>query len=68
MTQTEQWTHASTKPSELWSIEETARFLGVPEKTLYQWRHKRIGPPSHKIGRHVRYFPEAVLNWVRDQH
>lgn len=52
----------------LWSIEETARFLGVPEKTLYQWRHKRTGPPSHKIGRHVRYFPEAVLNWVREQH
>lgn len=52
----------------LWSIEETARFLGVPEKTLYQWRHKRVGPPSHKVGRHVRYFPEAVMTWVREQH
>ncbi|WP_117197939.1 AlpA family transcriptional regulator [Nocardiopsis sp. TNDT3] len=62
-----QRTHGTTRASRLWSIEETADFLGVPETTLYQWRHKRTGPPSHRVGRHVRYFPEAVQAWVRSQ-
>jgi hypothetical protein len=30
--------------SRLWSAEETSVFLGVPVVTLYQWRHRRIGP------------------------
>ena len=54
--------------SRLWSIDETADFLGVPVKTLYQWRHKKSGPPSHRVGKHVRYFPEAVQDWVKEQH
>ena len=51
----------------LWSVEETAEFLRVPEATLYQWRHKGVGPPSHRVGRHVRYFPDDVDSWVRSQ-
>ncbi|CAL9359141.1 helix-turn-helix transcriptional regulator [Nocardiopsis dassonvillei] len=66
-TEKKQRTHGTTRASRLWSIEETADFLGVPETTLYQWRHKRTGPPSHRVGRHVRYFPEAVQAWVRSQ-
>ncbi|SHK30372.1 DNA binding domain-containing protein, excisionase family [Nocardiopsis flavescens] len=57
----------STTAARLWTLEETAGFLGVPETTLYQWRHKRTGPPSHRVGRHVRYYPEAVHEWVRSQ-
>lgn len=49
----------------LWSIRETAEFLQVPVKTLYQWRHTRSGPPSHRVGRHVRYVPAEVLAWVK---
>lgn len=30
----------------LWSIEETAHYLGVAVKTLYQWRWKRPGPAA----------------------
>jgi len=54
--------------SRLWTVGDVADFLGVPEKTLYQWRHKKTGPPSHRVGRHIRYFPEAVQAWVRDQY
>jgi excisionase family DNA binding protein len=50
---------------ELWSITRTAQYLGVPVGTLYQWRHRRIGPPASKVGRHLRYDPAAVYAWVR---
>ncbi|ETK33392.1 helix-turn-helix transcriptional regulator [Microbispora sp. ATCC PTA-5024] len=51
----------------LWTAEEVSEFLGVPVATLYQWRHHRTGPPSRKIGRHLRYVPEDVMSWVREQ-
>ncbi|MEU7692548.1 helix-turn-helix transcriptional regulator [Microbispora hainanensis] len=51
----------------LWTVEEVAKFLGVPVATLYQWRHHRTGPRSRKIGRHLRYLPEDVMSWVHEQ-
>ena len=54
-------------PDELWLIEDAAAFLRVPVGTLYQWRHRRIGPPAFKIGRHLRYDPAAVRAWVAEQ-
>ncbi len=33
-------------------------------ETLYTWRKKRIGPPSFRVGRHLRYDPAAVRAWV----
>jgi predicted DNA-binding transcriptional regulator AlpA len=51
----------------LWSIERTSQYLGVPVGTLYQWRHRRIGPPALKIGRHLRYDPAEVYAWVKGQ-
>lgn len=52
----------------LWSVTETATFLGIPAKTLYRWRYTATGPPSHRVGRHVRYDPAEVRAWVRNQH
>ena len=54
-------------PDELWSIQEAAAFLRVPVGTLYQWRHRKIGPSAFKVGRHLRYDPAAVRSWVLDQ-
>jgi Helix-turn-helix domain len=54
-------------PHELWSIRDTAAFLRVPVGTLYQWRHRRIGPPAFKVGRHLRYDPAMVRAWVMSQ-
>lgn len=34
---------------------QVAEYLGVPVATLYQWRHRGIGPRSSKVGRHIRY-------------
>lgn len=51
----------------LWSVKDAAAYLRVPAKTLYEWRYKGDGPPSHRIGRYVRYVPSEVHAWVRSQ-
>jgi hypothetical protein len=54
-------------PAELWSIEEASAYLRIPIGTLYQWRHRRMGPPAFKVGRHLRYDPAGVRAWVMSQ-
>lgn len=49
------------------SVEEVSAYLGVPATTLYQWRHKGLGPASMRIGRYVRYRPRDVLDWCEAQ-
>jgi predicted DNA-binding transcriptional regulator AlpA len=51
----------------LWTTEETARFLGVPKATLYQWRYLGSGPKAGRVGRHLRYHPDDVVAWFRQQ-
>jgi excisionase family DNA binding protein len=50
-----------------WTPEDVSLFLGVPVATLYQWRHKGIGPKSHRVGRHLRYKPDDVRAWLEEQ-
>ena len=51
----------------LWSVEDLSVYLGIPVLTLYRWRRYRCGPPSHRVGRHLRYLPEEVAAWLRAQ-
>ena len=51
----------------LWTVEETALYLQVPKATLYQWRYLGIGPKAGRVGRHLRYDPEDVRAWFRQQ-
>lgn len=44
----------------LWTPEETAYYLGVAVKTLYQWKWLGEGPPVSVIGRRLRYHPAKV--------
>ncbi|QIS09282.1 helix-turn-helix transcriptional regulator [Nocardia arthritidis] len=48
----------------LWTVEEVSYFLGVPVKTLYQWKWLGEGPPVRKMGRHLRYNPVKVRAWA----
>jgi excisionase family DNA binding protein len=48
----------------LWTVEDVSAYLGVPVKTLYQWKWRGEGPPVRKVGRHLRYDPVAVKRWV----
>jgi len=51
----------------LWTAEETAAYLQIPKATLYQWRYLGIGPKAGRVGRHLRYDPEDVKTWFRNQ-
>ena len=51
----------------LWTAEETAAYLQIPKATLYQWRYLGIGPKAGRVGRHLRYDPEDVKAWFRNQ-
>jgi predicted DNA-binding transcriptional regulator AlpA len=51
----------------LWTIHDVSAFLAVPVGTLYQWRHRELGPPAIRLGKHLRYDPTKVLAWVDEQ-
>ncbi|MEV6146230.1 helix-turn-helix domain-containing protein [Streptomyces sp. NPDC051992] len=46
---------------------EIAAYLGVPVKTLYQWKYRGTGPMVHKVGRHLRYRWCEVDAWLDQQ-
>ncbi|MFE4514516.1 helix-turn-helix domain-containing protein [Kitasatospora sp. NPDC056783] len=54
-------------PARFLTPEDIAAMFGVPLETVYQWRRKRTGPPAFRVGRHLRYHPDAVAQWVTDQ-
>ncbi len=56
-----------TVQDQLWTAEETALYLRVPKATLYQWRYLGIGPRAGRVGRHLRYDPQEVKAWFRQQ-
>lgn len=49
---------------DLWSIDKTARFLGRPKGTLYQWRHNGTGPRSVRVGGSLMYAPADVRAYL----
>jgi excisionase family DNA binding protein len=51
----------------LLTVDDVAEYLGVPVNTLFQWRHKGTGPVAFRIGRHLRYDPLDVRQWL-DEH
>ncbi|MFD9737970.1 excisionase [Umezawaea sp. NPDC059074] len=50
----------------LWGVVEVSIFLGVPVKTLYQWKWQRLGPPVRKVGKYLRYVPAKVRAWAEE--
>jgi len=50
-----------------WTIHDVSAYLRIPVGTLYQWRHRRIGPKAAKVGRHLRYHPAEVKAWLAEQ-
>lgn len=54
-------------PKRLLTPVEVAELLGVPEKTLAQWRSDRHGPLPLRVGRYVRYRLVDIDAWVEQQ-
>jgi len=48
----------------LWKEGEVHAEYGFPVKTLQRWRLDGDGPPYVKVGRGVRYRPEAIERWL----
>ncbi|WP_326768124.1 helix-turn-helix domain-containing protein [Streptomyces sp. NBC_01591] len=52
-------------PDRYLTPEDLAAMFSLPSvETVYAWRKKRIGPPAIRIGKHLRYDPAAVREWV----
>lgn len=51
----------------LWSVDDASAYLGIPVATLYQWRHRGVGPKAFRLGKHLRYEPAAVLRWLEQE-
>ncbi|MFF9480702.1 helix-turn-helix transcriptional regulator [Streptomyces sp. NPDC014733] len=58
---------ASAQRGPLAAPAEVAAYLGVPVKTLYQWKYRGTGPNVHKVGRHLRYRWQEVDAWLDSQ-
>lgn len=56
---------SQTRP--LATAEQVSEYLGVPVATLYQWRHRGIGPRGSKVGRWIRYRWADVEKWLDEQ-
>jgi excisionase family DNA binding protein len=51
----------------LLSPRQLASYLNVSVATVYDWRHRRCGPPGFRIGKHVRYRRSDVDRWIEEQ-
>jgi excisionase family DNA binding protein len=55
----------------LWDADRVAAYLGVPKQTLYAWRHSGKGPKGFRVGKHLRWRAQTVVEWTlkleRDQ-
>lgn len=45
---------------------EAAEIMGLAVQTLRNWRVSRRGPGFSKIGRSVRYTPEAIEQFMQE--
>ncbi len=50
----------------LLSAQELARYLEVPVKTIYTWRHHKTGPQGFRVGKHLRFRRCDVESWLAD--
>ncbi|MGW5518878.1 helix-turn-helix transcriptional regulator [Nocardia africana] len=64
--------HDSTSELEIpgaancWDIYDVANFFKVTPDTVREWRRHGYGPPPRRVGRHLRWVPDEVLDWFRE--
>ena len=51
----------------LLSIDELAEYLGVPIKTIYEWRQTGRGPVCIRMGRHLKFAVSDVRAWLDER-
>ncbi|TRW45704.1 helix-turn-helix transcriptional regulator [Georgenia yuyongxinii] len=51
----------------LLSVHELAEYLGVPTRTIYDWRQTGHGPRGIRVGRHLKFAVSDVAAWIDAQ-
>jgi excisionase family DNA binding protein len=46
------------------TIEDCALYTGIPKSTIYQYCSKNLIPHG-KVGKHLRFYKEDILNWLK---
>lgn len=49
-------------------VPQLAKWLRVPEQSVYRWNSTSTGPRYARIGRHVRYRRRDVERWIAAQY
>jgi excisionase family DNA binding protein len=50
--------------AEYLTLPQVAELIQTPAGTLYQWRTKKTGPPSMKVGRRLLYKRTDLEAWL----
>ena len=58
---------ATAGPNRLLTPEEVSEWLGIPIKTLANWRSERKGPLPLRVGTHIRYRSGDVEAWIEER-
>lgn len=48
-------------------MQQLSDYLGVPVKTLYEWRTQKSFPRAVQVGRALRYPEGRVIDWLEAQ-
>ena len=48
----------------LLSIDDLSEYLGVPIRTIYDWRQTGHGPRGIRVGRHLKFAASDVAAWI----
>lgn len=43
---------------------QVCEILQIPEATLHRWRYVGTAPPAVKVGRHLRFDPGDLRDWI----
>jgi predicted DNA-binding transcriptional regulator AlpA len=56
-----------TVPGDWLSPQQLADWLDIPLKSIYRWNEHGTGPAPTRLGRHIRYSRQAILNFLAAQ-
>jgi len=54
----------STSDEQLYDLAWLSGYIGIPERSIYNWRQRGEGPPAYRIGKHLRYRRSDVEAWL----
>jgi excisionase family DNA binding protein len=53
-----------TIDEQLLDLDWLSGYLGIPQRSLYNWRQRGEGPPAYRVGKHLRYRRSDIEAWL----